>query len=327
MEILKPTDENISRAAEAIKAGRLVAMPTETVYGLGANAYDPIALARIFEAKRRPHFDPLIVHIADMATVSLLAQPPGSTARLLMAAFWPGPLTLVMPKKAIVPDIATSGLPTVAIRFPSHPVARALIERSTGAVAAPSANPFGYLSPTRAEHVAEQLGDRVDFILDGGRCEVGVESTVVDVSSGNPVILRTGGLTLERLREVVGDIELRDWSAGAPTSPGQLPHHYAPRSTLHLVPLGGLARAKPASGAAAIFFSNATRRNSGAAAGLFAVTRCLSPSGDTVEAAAALFDLLHEMDAFAYTEIWAERVPDEGIGRAVNDRLYKASMK
>ncbi len=324
MEILEATDENITKAAEALKAGKLVALPTETVYGLGANAYDPAALARVFEAKGRPRFDPLIVHVADLATIRILAESPSATARLLMAAFWPGPLTLILRKKPIVPDLATSGLPTVAVRFPSHPVARALIERSTGAVAAPSANPFGYLSPTRAEHVARQLGDRVDFILDGGPCDVGVESTVVDVTGDTPVVLRQGGLPMERLREVAGRVETKEWLSGAPISPGQLASHYAPRSRLRLVPFGALATAEPAPGSAALFFSEATLRTSGAAS-RFTAVRALSKSGSTVEAAAALFDVLHELDGGGYPEIWAERVPDEGIGRAVNDRLSKAA--
>ncbi len=333
MEIIAPTDAGLEKAAGILASGGLVAFPTETVYGLGGNAWDPRALARIFEAKRRPAFDPLIVHVAgiaaldDVADLGALVPGARTAAGSLMEAFWPGPLTLILPKRSRVPDLATSGLPTVAVRLPNHPVARALIELSTGAVAAPSANPFGYLSPTRAEHVAAQLGDRVDLIVDGGRCPVGVESTVVDVSGPVPLVLRPGGLSLERLRSVVPGIEVLDRTDPAPKAPGQLANHYAPRRALRLVPPGALAGARPESRAAALVFDAAGRDRLGDAAPRFAAVRVLSESGDAVEAAANLFDLLHELDAGDYDEIWAERVPDEGIGRAVNDRLYKASKK
>ncbi len=333
MELLKPTEENLRRAAEILVRGGLVAFPTETVYGLGANAYDARALARVFEAKGRPTFDPLIVHIASRDSVEAVADlgalPPGSraAARRLLEAFWPGPLTLILPKRERVPDLATSGLPTVAVRFPDHPTARRVIELSTGAVAAPSANPFGYLSPTRAQHVAAQLGDRVDLILDGGRCPVGVESTVVDVTGPSPRILRPGGLSLERLRAAVPDVEVLDRTDPVPKAPGQLPSHYSPRLPLRLVKAGGLARALPAGRAAAVFFDGASLARAGGAAARFAEVRVLSESGDPVEAAANLFDILHELDRGGFTELWAERAPEEGLGAAVNDRLYKASRK
>lgn len=333
MEIVEPSEAGLAKASEILAAGGLVAFPTETVYGLGGNAWDPRALARIFEAKGRPVFDPLIVHVAgiaaldDVADLGALAPEARTAAGSLMDAFWPGPLTLILPKRPRVPALATSGLPTVAVRLPSHPVARALIERSTGAVAAPSANPFGYLSPTRAEHVAAQLGDRVDLIVDGGRCPVGVESTVVDVTGPVPLVLRPGGLSLERLRSVVPGIDVLDRTDPEPKAPGQLANHYAPRRALRLVLPGGLAEVRPEGRAAALVFDAVGRDRMGDAARRFAAVRVLSESGDPVEAAANLFDLLHELDAGDYNELWAERIPDEGIGRAVNDRLYKASKK
>lgn len=333
MEILKPTDANLRRAAEALIKGMLVAFPTETVYGLGGNAYDAAVLARIFAAKGRPTFDPLIVHVASIPAVDniadLSALPPVSadTARAFMAAFWPGPMTLILPKRPCVPDLATSGLPTVAVRFPNHPVARSLIELSTGAVAAPSANPFGYLSPTRARHVADQLGDKVDIILDGGRCSVGVESTVVDMTGSSPLILRPGGLALERLKTVAPDTAVLDRTDPKPKAPGQLKSHYAPRRALRLVEFGRLAEAHPEGKAAAVFFDGASRLRAGSAAERFADVRVLTEAGDVTEAAANLFDLLHELDQGDYDELWAERVPEEGIGAAINDRLYKASKK
>lgn len=333
MEIIVPTDENLRRAARVLAEGGLVAFPTETVYGLGGDAWNPRALARIFEAKRRPSFDPLIVHVAgiaaldDVADLGALSREARTAACALMEEFWPGPLTLILPKRPRVPDLATSGLPTVAVRLPAHPVARTLIELSTGAVAAPSANPFGYLSPTRAEHVAFRLGERVDLIVDGGRCPVGVESTVVDVTGPSPRVLRPGGLSLERLRRAVSGIEVLDRTDPAPKAPGQLANHYSPRSDLHLVLPGGLAGVRPSGRAAALVFDASSRNRLGPAAARFADVRALSESGDLVEAAANLFDLLHELDAGGFDEIWAERVPDSGLGAAVNDRLYKASKK
>ncbi len=203
---LGPTDENLRRAGECIARGGLVAFPTETVYGLGADAFDAKAVARIFEAKARPSFDPLIVHVASIADVERVADAGGRKARALMATLWPGPLTLVMPKLKAVPDIVTSGLGTVAVRFPAHPVARAIIAYSGTAVAAPSANPFGYISPTLAEHVERGLGGKVDLIIDGGPCSVGVESTVLDMTVDPPMVLRPGGMPAEAIEAVIGPI-------------------------------------------------------------------------------------------------------------------------
>jgi len=185
---------SVTAAAEFLRAGKLVAFPTETVYGLGANALDAGAVARVFEVKNRPHFDPLIVHIADEAWLPRLVIEIPSSARKLAEAFWPGPLTLVLPKTDLIPDLVTSGLPGVAVRMPSHPMARQLLRETDLPIAAPSANPFGQLSPTTAQHVAETLGDRIDLILDGGPCEVGVESTVVQVHADGAVLLRQGGI-------------------------------------------------------------------------------------------------------------------------------------
>jgi L-threonylcarbamoyladenylate synthase len=342
MKMLSVSDENLRVAADAIKAGLLVAFPTETVYGLGADVFNPASLARVFEAKRRPTFDPLIVHIAELAALDIVAdlsalpRAAEEQARLMSERLWPGPLTLILPKRPTVPDLATSGLATVAVRFPDHPVARRLIELSTGAVAAPSANPFGYLSPTRAEHVATQLGERVDFIVDGGRCEVGVESTVLDLSAGKPTILRPGGMPIERIDAEIGSVEVFDRSVAAPKAPGQLPSHYAPHVPLKLYPRSALSDVEARSGEALLFFdgeardaffhntktASAASRSSG-----MPVVRVLSESGDLIEAAANLFDLLHELDASGASVIRAERADSGGLGAAINDRLYKASRK
>jgi len=326
MEILSTSARDLARAAEALRAGLLVAIPTETVYGLGADTWNRVALARVFEAKRRPSFDPLIVHVADPEAATEVADLSVPYARELAERFWPGPLTMVLPKRERVPDLATSGLPTVAVRCPANAVAREIIRRSGVPVAAPSANPFGYLSPTRAEHVAAQLGARVDLIVDGGRCAVGVESTVVDLSSDPPLVLRPGGLPLEFLSEAIPGLEVFDRATTSPRAPGQLPSHYAPSRPLYLVASGGLAEAEPRSGAAALCFGAGSARAL-EASGRWVRVVDLSSSGDPVEAAAALFDAMHELDSEGYDELWAERLPDAGLGRAVNDRLFKASVK
>jgi L-threonylcarbamoyladenylate synthase len=342
---LPPTLENLRLAGEILARGGLVVLPTETVYGLGANALDARAVARIFEAKGRPSFDPLIVHVASIGEAELVAEIPGAKARALMERLWPGPLTLVMPKRDILPDIVTSGLPTVAVRFPSHPIARAIIAYCGKPVAAPSANPFGYLSPTRAEHVAATLGDRVDLIIDGGSCPVGVESTVVDLTLDPPVLLRPGGMAVEAIEAVIGRLRPREEAASylpeaARAGPGMLDSHYAPRAELVLFPQRGLAEAAlreaeaggpgPAgarSRRAALLFDSSSLGRLGDGASLFDEIRLLSPSGDLVEAAASLFSFLHELDGLGMDSIWAERVPESGLGRAINDRLFKASRK
>ncbi|HUW71120.1 MAG TPA: L-threonylcarbamoyladenylate synthase [bacterium] len=326
MKLLSTSAHDLERAAQAIRDGLLVAIPTETVYGLGADAWNRVALARIFEAKRRPSFDPLIVHVAEPEGASEVADVTVPYARLLADRFWPGPLTMVLPKLERVPDLATSGLPTVAVRCPASMVARQIIRLSGVPVAAPSANPFGYLSPTRAEHVVAQLGDRVDFIVDGGRCPVGVESTVLDLSVDPPLILRPGGLPVELIAEVIRGIQVFDRATTSPHAPGQLPSHYAPSRPLYLVAAGGLEAARPSGRAAALCFGEASASVE-AESGRWARVVDLSPEADPVQAAAALFDVLHELDVAGLEQLWAERLPDDGLGRAVNDRLYKASVK
>src|SRR4030043_2157115 len=200
---------SIRQAAGLIKKGGLVAFPTETVYGLGANAFNPIAVARIFEVKKRPHFDPLIVHVASQGDLDKLGSEIPSDAKKVMKQFWPGPLTIVLLKKEEVPEIVTSGLPTVAVRMPRHPMTLSLIELAGSPIVGPSANPFGYLSPTTAEHVRDQLGDQIDFILDGGSCEVGVESTIVSFFEKEPMLLRPGGVPLEEIEPIIGKVETR----------------------------------------------------------------------------------------------------------------------
>lgn len=332
MKLLSSGIKDIEEAAEALKAGKLVAFPTETVYGLGGDAFNPLALAKIFEAKQRPRFDPLIIHIASLEGLEPLVDFSriDKTIRkkldTLIDAFWPGPLTFVLPKKPEVPDLATSGLPSVAVRFPDHPVAQKLISLSTGAVAAPSANPFGYLSPTRAEHVAKQLGDRVDYIIDGGPVRVGVESTVLDMSGTNIRILRPGGLDRERIERCIGPVELHRGEDHLPQSPGLLKSHYAPRTSLELYRHEDMMNLKNHPGEAYVFFD---RQNSECWLSKQEkhsepLIYTLSPEGSLTEAAANLFSLLHTLDQSSLKAIHIERVPETGLGLAINDRLFKA---
>ena len=318
MAILPATPDAIRRAAAILRAGGLVAFPTETVYGLGANALSPEACAWVFAAKKRPSFDPLIVHVDDHRTLAAVCDFRDPRAQKLAAAFWPGPLTLVVPKTDAVPDIVTSGLPTVAVRRPAHPVARALLAESALPIAAPSANPFGYISPTLAEHVEKMLGGEVELVLDGGACTVGVESTIIDVSGERPVLLRPGAIPAERIEALVGPLG-RPEPAGLPRAPGQLASHYAPRTRLVLVERGaGVVSAGERAGLLA--FGEPLK----ARATTYAAVETLSRSGDLLEAAVNLFACLHRLDAQGLDVIHAERVPAEGLGAAIGDRLRRA---
>jgi L-threonylcarbamoyladenylate synthase len=310
---LPPDAPGLAQAAAVLRAGGLVALPTETVYGLGADATNDTAVARIFEAKGRPRFNPLIAHVADVAAARRIARLD-ARAEALAAAFWPGPLTLVLPLRADagLSPLVTAGLDSVALRVPAHPVARALLVAFGGPVAAPSANPSGRISPTRAAHVTEGLGARVDAVIDGGDCAVGVESTILSLLGDTPALLRPGGVTAEALADALGHpLTTPAASKGAPIAPGQLASHYAPRARLRL----GVTA--PATGEVWLGFGPDC---AGAALNL-------SPRGDLVEAAANLFDMMRRADALAGTggAIAAAPVPDHGLGRAINDRLARAA--
>jgi L-threonylcarbamoyladenylate synthase len=340
MPIIPINDESIREAAAVIARGGLVAFPTETVYGLGGDAFNPLSLAKIFEVKGRPRFDPLIVHIAafetleTIADLSLLDAAAKKNLAALTEQFWPGPLTLILPKQKTVPDLATSGLPTVAVRLPDHDAARRLIALSTGAVAAPSANPFGYLSPTRAEHVAAMLGEKIEFILDGGPARFGLESTVLDMSGEQPRILRPGAVPKEAIEALVGVVVVGpDVTNNNPASPGMLKSHYAPR-----VPLvthngeppqvdGAACRSVACRNAAFLFFDGASR-DRWLSVSLTepkpAAVAVLSETGDLLEAAARLFQTLHEFDRPGINRIYAQLAPEKNLGIAINDRLRRA---
>lgn len=318
-----PITTDVSLAAKTLRDGGLVAFGTETVYGLGANALDSTAIAKVFEAKNRPFFDPLIVHIADEAWLPKLVAEVSPLARKLMDQFWPGPLTLVLPKTDLVPDLATSGLPSVAIRMPSHSQARKLLETVDLPIVAPSANPFGLLSPTTADHVASTLGDRIDLILDGGPCEVGVESTVVLMTESTPQILRHGGVTQEQIEAVVGPVsvakKVESETPDAVPAPGMLPQHYAPRTPLALESDVDLKQLE-AEGRrlAALCLDHEPE------AGEFAVTEVLASDRSLTTAAAQFFAALRKLDSQGLDLIVAWPFPEEGLGRALNDRLNRA---
>lgn len=318
MEILRGDDPaSIDKALTILKSGDIVAFPTETVYGLGADALNPYAVAKIFEAKRRPRFDPLIVHIGDRQWLSAFAEHVPSEVMRLTERFWPGPLTVILPKTPVIPDIVTAGLATVGIRMPSHPVALRLIKAFKNPIAAPSANPFGYMSPTKAAHVAKMLKDRLPLILDGGDSVFGIESTIISCREGRISIHRHGAITVEELEEVVGTVSEKRVD-GTCKSPGELPFHYAPSRPLKIITSADEIRNKNAS-----FL--AFRNPVGETAARY--TRVLSPGGDLREAAANFFSYLIDLDCHDVDVIYAEKIPEQGIGKAMMERLRKASKK
>ena len=306
--------DKIKHAAALLRSGKLVAFPTETVYGLGANALDANAVARIFEVKGRPNTSPVIVHIGDWEMVRKVAASWPPAARMLAEKFWPGPLTLVLPKTPAVPDIVTAGLPTVGVRMPSHPVALALIKAAQVPVAAPSANRFSQLSPTTAEHVRQGLGDRVDYILDGGPCEVGIESTVLSLAGEVPVLLRPGGVSRRQIEDVIGPVATsQDTPHGSHPAPGMHPRHYSPRTPVILVEAGQV----PEKGRGAYLQIGTAPAHT--------VGEVITMPNKAEEYAALLYRVLHDLDAKGYDWIAVE-IPGSGADwEAVLDRLRRAS--
>ena len=314
----------IQEAADIIRRGGVVAFPTETVYGLGADATDPKAVARIFDAKHRPQFDPLIVHVASIAQARSLWVSCPEVAQRLMQRFWPGPLTLVLPKTDVIPDLVTAGLPTVAVRMPDHLEVRHMIELAARPIAAPSANRFGRPSPTTAQAVEEELGSAVDLILDDGPTRIGVESTVLAFEDGRPVLLRPGGVPLEALTESVGKVEAGRGISSRPQSPGMLERHYAPQTPLYLLDetsdLYSIKGNWTANGKIGFLTLTPFTRPSG-----FARVETLSQTGDLVEAASRFFQTLRRLDGLGLDAIVATPIPQRGLGLALMDRLRRAS--
>lgn len=311
---------DLQSCVSLLNQGELVAIPTETVYGLAANALNTEAVLRVFEVKNRPVFDPLIMHIHKPEAIYEHAAEVPPLALELAERFWPGPLTLVLPRKRHIPDLVCSGLSTVALRIPSHPVTLNLLSRLDFPLAAPSANPFGYISPTTALHVNDQLGGKIPYILDGGPCAVGVESTIVGVEGDKVVIYRLGGLAVEQLREVCGNVEFSVGSVQHPLAPGMLESHYAPRLPLVLGRISEMCQRYSDRKLAILSFKDFYP-----AENMVVASSVLSSSGDLRQAAKNLFAAMRRLDQSGADLIIAETVPEEGLGRAINDRLRKAS--
>ena len=313
--------KDIQKAIELLSSSELVGIPTETVYGLAANAYDAKAVAKIYSVKDRPSFDPLIVHASDIDQVAKFTLRMPEKAYRLGQHLWPGPMTIVLKKKDIIPDLVTSGLDTVAVRVPKHKLTSQLLNLLDFPLAAPSANPFGYVSPTKAEHVDEQLGEKIKYILDGGNCKVGIESTIITFEDENAKVLRLGGCSIEEIEDLIGKVEIATNNNSNPAAPGMLDSHYAPLTPLEVGDIDQLiAKHKDKKVGILAFFRKHkdvhVRRQ-----------LVLSRSADVEEAAARLFSGLRQLDAMKLDIILCEYVPDEGVGRAINDRLTRAEIK
>ncbi len=311
--------EELYQAGAAIKQGRLVAFPTETVYGLGANALDIDAIAQIFEVKRRPRIDPLIVHIADIDQAKSLVTEFTESAMNLARKFWPGPLTLILPKNNLVPDLVTAGHQSVALRIPDNQLALELIRQAAVPIAAPSANPFGYISPTKAEHVLQQLGEKIQIIIDGGTCNVGMESTIVSFVTDIPAIIRPGGIPVEQIEQIIGPVAKVKHQQRNSIYPGQFPRHYSPQTQLIIA--GQDVETITGNRIGLLSFGPAYENKS------YAAIEILSKSRDLSEAAANLYTALRRLDMEKLDVIVVQLVPDEGLGIAINDRLRKAANR
>jgi L-threonylcarbamoyladenylate synthase len=312
--------KNIEQAIEVLKAGDVIGLPTETVYGLAGNAYNTEAITKIFTVKNRPTFDPLIVHTSSIERVHEFVKEIPEQAQLLAKHFMPGPLTLLLPKKEVISDLVTSGLETVAVRIPNHPLALELLQNLDFPLAAPSANPFGYISPTSAQHVDNQLGDKIKYILDGGECRVGIESSIIGFFDGEIVVLRKGGLAIEEIEAIVGKVRIEEHSSSNPKAPGMLKSHYAPRTPLLVIgdwlmveedtsKIGYLGFDK--------FSSIIPLENQ----------LLLSEIGDLSEAAKNLFAFMRLLDARGFDKIYTELLFEKGLGRAINDRIKRATTQ
>lgn len=316
---------DVATAVDFLQRGEVVAIPTETVYGLAGNALNPRAVARIFAVKNRPSFNPLIIHTDTFERMQPYVHDVPPLAYRLAERFWPGPLTLLLRKTALVPDIVTAGSDQVAVRIPRHPLTQQLLAKVAFPLAAPSANPSGYVSPTQAKHVVEQLGEKIPYILDGGPCAVGVESTIIGFEEKKLIVYREGGVSTEQLQEAAGDrvvVTLRTaQTEGGPLTPGRLSSHYAPRQRVVVGDITNLLSQYPPDEVAIISFRNTYPTVP------VSCQIALSATGDLSEAAQRLFAALRQLEKLPVTYILAEWVPEEGIGRAINDRLRRSAAK
>ena len=312
---------DIKYAIELLGQSELVGIPTETVYGLAGNAFDANAIAAIFKVKERPSFDPLIVHTSSLDRIRDFVEEIPAKAYELAKHFWPGPLTLIFKKKAIIPDLVTSGLSTVAVRIPNHPLAIELLESIDYPLAAPSANPFGYVSPTKASHVNEQLGNKIHYILNGGDCHVGIESTILSFEEDELSILRVGGCKVEDIESVVGKVKVTLHSSSNPIAPGMMDSHYSPLTPVCVGDIEMLIEQNRNKRIGILSFNKEYKTVSNGHQFV------LSKKGDLNEAATRLFTGLRELDALNLQLIVSEYVQDVGLGKAINDRLQRAEAK
>ena len=312
--------QDIVKAKAILESGGLVGIPTETVYGLAGNALNPDAVAKIFAVKNRPDFDPLIIHTGSIAQISQYTLEIHPELEALANFFWPGPLTLLLPRRSIIPDLVTSGMDQVAVRVPQHELTRKLLGSLDFPLAAPSANPFGYISPTTAAHVDDQLGNLIPYILDGGSCDVGLESTIVGVEDGEIIIYRLGGIDVADIEQVVGPVRIMTHSSSNPKTPGMLKSHYAPKKPVILGNIDQLLNLYKDEKIGILSFSKSYKREKNHQQYI------LSSEGNFTEAAKNLFTALRFLDQADVSLILAELLPEEKLGRAINDRLRRASV-
>ncbi len=311
--------DNIEKAVEILQEGDLVAIPTETVYGLAGNIYNEAAIRKIFEVKQRPLFNPLIVHLHSIEQVDDIASEFPAKAKQLAEAFWPGSLTLVLKKNPTIPDVITAGKDTVAVRIPNHPVTLELLKLLPFPLAAPSANPFNRISPTSAQHVEAYFKDSIRMILDGGDCKNGLESTIIGFENNEPVLYRLGSISKEEIEKVVGEVKVKNREENTPNAPGMLVKHYAPKTKMYLVDdLTDCSVDMENKRVGLLSFTGAADMSR------FNHVEILSESGDMAEAAANLYKALHKLDEMQLDIIIAERLPDIGLGKSINDRLERA---
>ena len=313
---------SIVKAVALLNQEQIIGIPTETVYGLAGNIYSSKAIERIFEIKKRPFFNPLIVHIKSAAALSEIARDIPEKAALLAKVFWPGPLTLVLKKQIAIPDLVTGGKDTVAVRVPNHPVTLALLNQLAYPLAAPSANPFGSISPTTANHVADYFAEELSMVLDGGPCQRGIESTIIGFENGEPILYRLGSLAVEDIEAVVGPVKMITHDDIAPEAPGMLSKHYAPLTTTFLTAdVKKKLITVPNQKIGVLVFQKRIEDSN------IAQQEVLSPTGNLAEAASQLYAALHRLDNSLLDCIIAERFPDFGLGKTINDRLKRATQK
>ena len=313
---------NIKKAKQVLLKNELIALPTETVYGLAGNAFSEIAIKKIFALKKRPFYNPLIVHLKSAACIGDVAKEIPESASLLADKFWPGPLTLVLKKQEHISDLITAGKKTVAVRVPNHPLALALLDTLEFPLVAPSANPFGSISPTSAGHVFNYFGEELEVILDGGECEKGLESTIIGFENEQPVLYRLGSIAIEDIEKIVGKLSITTTNDKSPSAPGMLSRHYAPKTETYLTnDISELLKSFEGKKIGLLLFKNQLQNKS------IIHQEILSKSGDFTEAAKNLYAAMHRLDQSKLDVIIAERVPDEGLGKTINDKLERATKK